>query len=75
MSRIRHQRSAASGKPRRVSTLMQIRLPNVDSAYTTSPQIGYARAHTAVEPTSAAQDAFTAEVDRLSAGTVWITGG
>ena len=39
--------------------------------------VGYARAHdlTALEPTSAAQDAFTAEVDRLSAGTVWTTGG
>jgi cation diffusion facilitator CzcD-associated flavoprotein CzcO len=39
--------------------------------------IGYARAHdiASVEPTPAAQDAFTAEVDRLSAGSVWTAGG
>jgi cation diffusion facilitator CzcD-associated flavoprotein CzcO len=39
--------------------------------------IGYARAHSiaSVEPTSAAQSAFTAEVDRLSEGTVWTSGG
>jgi cation diffusion facilitator CzcD-associated flavoprotein CzcO len=39
--------------------------------------IGYARAHqiAAVEPTAAAQQAFTAEVDHLSAGSVWTAGG
>ncbi|MDT5346928.1 MAG: hypothetical protein QOH91_215 [Mycobacterium sp.] len=39
--------------------------------------IGYARAHdvASVEPTPAAQEAFTAEVDRLSAGSVWTAGG
>lgn len=39
--------------------------------------ISYARAHSvaAIEPTVEAQEAFTAEVDRLSAGTVWTSGG
>lgn len=39
--------------------------------------ISYVRAHAvaAVEPTPAAQKAFTAEVDRLSTGTVWTAGG
>jgi cation diffusion facilitator CzcD-associated flavoprotein CzcO len=39
--------------------------------------IGYATAYNiaAVEPTPAAQEAFTAEVDQLSAGSVWTTGG
>jgi cation diffusion facilitator CzcD-associated flavoprotein CzcO len=39
--------------------------------------VGYAREHriAAVEPTSAAQQAFVAEVDRLSGGSVWTTGG
>jgi cation diffusion facilitator CzcD-associated flavoprotein CzcO len=39
--------------------------------------IGYARAHSiaSIQPTPAAQLAFTADVDRLSAGTVWTTGG
>ncbi len=42
-----------------------------------SAAIAYARAHdvAAVEPTAAAHEAFTAEVDRLSAGTVWTAGG
>jgi cation diffusion facilitator CzcD-associated flavoprotein CzcO len=39
--------------------------------------IGYARAHqlAAVEPTRGAQQAFTEEVDHLSAGSVWTAGG
>lgn len=39
--------------------------------------ISYARAHsvTALEPTAEAQEAFTAEVDRLGIGTVWTSGG
>lgn len=39
--------------------------------------IGYARAHdvASVEPTSGAQEALIAEVDRLSAGSVWTAGG
>jgi hypothetical protein len=39
--------------------------------------IGYARAHQlgAVEPTLSAQRAFVAEVDELSAGSVWTAGG
>ncbi|WP_236595455.1 flavin-containing monooxygenase [Mycobacterium paraintracellulare] len=39
--------------------------------------ISYARAHrvAALEPSASAQKAFTAEVDRLSTGTVWTTGG
>jgi cation diffusion facilitator CzcD-associated flavoprotein CzcO len=39
--------------------------------------IDYARAHqlAAVEPTLAAQQAFTDEVDHLSAGSVWTAGG
>jgi cation diffusion facilitator CzcD-associated flavoprotein CzcO len=39
--------------------------------------IGYARAHqlAAVEPTLSAQQAFVAEVDDLSAGSVWTAGG
>ncbi|OBK23478.1 flavin-containing monooxygenase [Mycobacterium asiaticum] len=39
--------------------------------------IGYARAHSvaALEPTVQAQESYTAEVDRLSAGTVWSSGG
>jgi cation diffusion facilitator CzcD-associated flavoprotein CzcO len=39
--------------------------------------IGYAHAHNvaAVEPTSAAQEAFTAQVDQLSEGSVWTAGG
>ncbi|WP_236147340.1 NAD(P)/FAD-dependent oxidoreductase [Mycolicibacterium sp. CH28] len=39
--------------------------------------ISYARNHSigTVEPTPAAQSAFTAEVDRLSEGTVWTSGG
>jgi hypothetical protein len=39
--------------------------------------IGYTCAHdvASVEPTAAAQKAFTAEVDQLSAGTVWTAGG
>jgi cation diffusion facilitator CzcD-associated flavoprotein CzcO len=39
--------------------------------------IRYAQTHsvTSVEPTPAAQHAYTAEVDRLSAGTVWTAGG
>ncbi|QNI05747.1 NAD(P)/FAD-dependent oxidoreductase [Mycobacterium kubicae] len=39
--------------------------------------IGYARAHSvgAIEPTDTAQELYTAEVDRLSAGTVWSSGG
>jgi cation diffusion facilitator CzcD-associated flavoprotein CzcO len=39
--------------------------------------VGYAHAHglAGVEPTPAAQEAFTAEVDRQSDGTVWTAGG
>jgi cation diffusion facilitator CzcD-associated flavoprotein CzcO len=39
--------------------------------------VGYTRAHdvASVEPTAAAQKAFTADVDQLSAGTVWTAGG
>ncbi len=39
--------------------------------------VGYARAHAlaTVEPTPAAQEAFSAEVDRQSDGTVWTAGG
>lgn len=39
--------------------------------------IRYARTHgiAAIEPTVAAQDAFTAEVDKLSAASVWTEGG
>jgi hypothetical protein len=39
--------------------------------------VGYARDHdlAAVEPTSAAQQTFTDEVDRLGEGTVWTAGG
>ena len=39
--------------------------------------VGYARGHriAAVEPTTAAQQAFTDEVDRLGEGTVWTSGG
>jgi cation diffusion facilitator CzcD-associated flavoprotein CzcO len=39
--------------------------------------IGYANAHdiASVEPTPAAQESFTAEVDRLSAASVWTAGG
>jgi len=38
--------------------------------------ISYARAHsvTALEPTAEAQQAFAADVDRLSVGTVWTSG-
>jgi cation diffusion facilitator CzcD-associated flavoprotein CzcO len=39
--------------------------------------VGYVRDHdlAAVEPTAAAQQAFTDEVDRLGEGTVWTSGG
>jgi cation diffusion facilitator CzcD-associated flavoprotein CzcO len=39
--------------------------------------IGYCEAHglAAVQPTEAAQDAYTAEVERMSEGTVWTAGG
>ncbi|OBI87910.1 flavin-containing monooxygenase [Mycobacterium asiaticum] len=39
--------------------------------------ISYARTHSvaALEPTRHAQEAYTAEVDRLSVGTVWSSGG
>lgn len=39
--------------------------------------VGYARDHdlAAVEPTTVAQHAFTEEVERLGAGTVWTAGG
>jgi hypothetical protein len=39
--------------------------------------IGYADAHGlgAVQPTQTAQDAYTAEVERMSEGTVWTAGG
>ncbi|WP_433734122.1 hypothetical protein ACQP0C_18475 [Nocardia sp. CA-129566] len=39
--------------------------------------VGYARDHhlAAVEPTAVAQHAFTEEVERLDAGTVWTAGG
>jgi cation diffusion facilitator CzcD-associated flavoprotein CzcO len=39
--------------------------------------VEYARSHShaAVEPTRAAQDAFTARVDQLGAGSVWTEGG
>jgi cation diffusion facilitator CzcD-associated flavoprotein CzcO len=39
--------------------------------------IGYTRTHdvASVEPSAAAQKAFTADVDRLSAGSVWTAGG
>jgi uncharacterized protein (UPF0264 family) len=39
--------------------------------------IGYADAHGlgAVQPIQSAQDAYTAEVDRMSEGTVWTAGG
>jgi cation diffusion facilitator CzcD-associated flavoprotein CzcO len=39
--------------------------------------VGYARDHGlgAIEPTAAAQQAFTDEVDRLGEGTVWTAGG